>query len=439
MKIIDLFCLPFVSERAWIRAGSALLACAALTSACASDSASGTPPSDGSGVEREARAIDSLTSELEPVVSGNERLAWLLYRNDPSPAVNRFFSPFSIDAALSMTSLGAAGVTLEEMAAVLGIPADSASYHQAFGALLQDLGGEHRGRGYQLFIANRLFGQGTYPFATAFLADESAAYGAPLEKVDYVDDPEGARQTVNAWVSEQTREKLPALVPDGVFNGDTRLSLANAIYFQASFARKFDPELTKMGSFLTSSGAEKSVPLMSDAGTHRISQDELFSAVELDYADHELSLLVVMPNERGALAKLRSALDGERIANLVAGLHDTASVLALPRFEFKADLALPPILQALGMVSAFDEQSADFSKMTTPNAEGGEPLHLDTVLHQAFVHVDEQGTEAAAATVAVAATRAALATFRVDHPFVFVIRDKLTHSLLFLGEVGDPS
>jgi serpin B len=386
---------------------------------------------------REGRAITALTPELEAVVSANDHLAFSLYKQLAAPSSNLFFSPFSVDAALSMTSLGAGGETETEMRAVLGIPESTDDYHEAFGALLADLTGAHRGRGYQLYLANRLFGQEGMPFTASFMNVTSSFYHAPLQTVDYRVDPEGARKEVNGWVSDNTQGIIQELIPLGAFDTDTRLTLANAIYFQSSWASAFDVKNTQNAPFLLEDGTEKPVPLMHSSGLFRTASDELFSMLSLDYADEELSMLLVLPVQRGALAQAEPMLDEQRWRALSSSLTEQKVAVSLPRFEARSELSLKDALAALGMPSAFGS-GADFSGLLEPGI-GREPLHIEHVLHQSYVRVDEAGTTAAAASAVVVATRSASPEFRVDQPFVFAIQDKLTGALLFLGRIADPS
>jgi serpin B len=335
-----------------------------------------------------------------------------------------------------MTRLGARGETAQEMSAVLGIPADDSAYHAALGALLADLGGPHRGRGYQLYLANRLFGQQGSPFAADFLDAASTWYGAPLETVDYQVDAESARQHVNGWVSDNTQGEIEQLVPPGVFDENTRLTLVNAIYFKAGWASAFDPSKTREAPFLLDDGSEKSIPLMTAKGNFLVAEDDLFSLLSLDYSDGELAMLIVLPLERGGLARAEPELNAARLRALVSSLGEKKVVVSLPRFAVSSEISLVPALRELGMQAAFDPVAADFSGMLEPGA--GEPLYVKDVLHQGYVRVDEAGTTAAASTAVVVTARSIVPEFRADHPFVFAIRDKLTGALLFLGKLADP-
>lgn len=388
---------------------------------------------------REARVIHTPTPELALVVAANEQLAWAFYRQLALPEQNLFFSPFSLGAALGMTSLGARGETESELGAALGIPEGSEAYHPAFGAVIADLFGPHRGRGYQLHLANRLFGQQGTRFAAPFLGAVSGDYGAPLETVDYRADADAARSRVNAWVAGATQNEIEELVPLGVFNPNTRLALVNAIYFQASWATAFDPARSANAPFLLESGAEKSVPFMHLGARFRVAADELFSTLSLDYADDELCMTILLPRERGQLASAVAGLDAARFRALASARRDAQLLLSLPRFEIHATAAIVPALRALGVRAAFDPTRADFSAMLDETEAERELLYLEAVLHQAYVRVDEAGTTAAAASAAVLGTRSAQPEFRVDQPFVFAIEDKLTGALLFVGKVADPS
>jgi serpin B len=420
------------------RIGLALLS--GLLAACSS--APDTPntpsaePDPEPAAKRQERVVRAVTPELEPALAANDRLAWALYAKLREPGQNAFFSPFSVSAALTMTYAGARAETRDEMRALLGVSGDDASHHAAFGALFSDLAGD-RGRGYTLHLANRLFPQVSYPFDAGFLELLSSAYGAAPQAVDY-GDSEGARQTVNTWVSEQTAGKLPELVAPGVFDGTTRLCLVNAIYFQADWLTAFDPRKTEDAPFYLEEGGEKRVPMMRQGGRFRVGGDDTFAALELPYADDELAMLIVLPRAARGLASVESELDGERVQSLARSLSEKTVTLSVPRFELRSEPDLVPALKSSGMQAAFDPDRADFSGMLAPGQPQRESLYVKTLLHQGFLSVDEHGTTAAAASAVVVATRSATPEFRVDHPFVFVIRDKLTSATLFVGRIADP-
>jgi serpin B len=405
--------------------GLSLLACMGVT-ACNGD--------DDAETARDARVFTELTPEIEPAVRSTNQLATALYRTSATAGENLFFSPFSISVALGMTYAGAVGTTAEEMRAVLAIEASDDAYHHALGALNADLTGPHR-RGYQLLSANALFGEQSTSFSAPYLDVLSTSYEAPLQEVSFVSDPGGARDTVNQWVSDGTRAKITELIPPSLFTTDTRFALVNAVYFLATWAARFEAKNTSDQPFLLESGSEASVPTMTSRGKFRMAGGDDFTLLELDYADRELSLGLLLPNERGGLRAAEADLDSARIDALFDAATEQDCSVSLPRFAFSGELPLEERLIELGMRTAFSD-AADFSAMV----DTAEPLFLTDALHQADVRVDEAGTEAAAATAIVGATRSAPSCeMRADHPFAFVIRDRGTSTLLFMGRVADPT
>jgi len=387
---------------------------------------------------RVARQVQQLTLELEPVVRGNNEFAFALYQqiiDSPEESdQNLFISPFSISAALAMTYAGADGVTAQEMRDVLVIENEDSAFHSEFGAVIRDLSGEQAGRGYQLFSANRLFGGIDVPFYDDFLQINQQHYDAPLESVDYCDDPEGARATINDWVAVQTKDKIEELFPEGQFNCLTALTLVNAIYFKAGWAQRFDPNSTMDRPFQLLSGETVSVPTMSAEIDIRKTETDRLTLLDIAYQDEELSMIILLPHASDGLPALEASLQLDQIEQLIDTAIESESMIELPRFEIRSKPNVKQALIDMGMASAFDEGSADFSKMSEMRG-----LFVDDVVHQAFVGVDEEGTEAAAATGVEMTFRSAPLPIQVAHPFLFMIRDRLTHSILFVGRVLDPS
>ena len=383
--------------------------------------------------ERDARAITALTPELAPVVQGNNAFAIDLYHAAAAEPGNLFFSPFSVSAAFGMVYAGAADTTADEMRDVLDIGTDDASYHAQFGALIADLGGPHQGRGYQLLVANRLFGQAGFAFESPFLDVTGGAYGAPLQVVDFASG-DASRQTINQWVSDQTEARIPELLQAGDIDGSTVLVAANAIYFDADWATQFDASKTNPAPFTRGDGSQVNVQMMRQEGHFRHGWREGVAFAELPYLDDEVSMVVLVPDEADGLPALEAVLDGTYIDELLADAPESEVEVGLPRFELHARLPLASLLKGLGMVTAFDATAADFSGMSK-----AQQLYLQTAVHEAFVRVDEEGTEAAAATAAGVAATSYSPGVVADRPFVFAIRDRLTTSLLFVGRITDPA
>jgi len=387
-------------------------------------------PDDG---PYDPRVITERTAEIGAVVDGNNAFALDVYDQVRVEGENLFLSPFSISAALGMTYAGAGGETATEMHDVLHVGLADDAFHGNFGALIQDLGGEHEGRGYELSVANKLFGQEGTPWVADFLAVTSDDYAAPLEDMDFIGDPEGSRMAINAWVAEMTRDKIEELLKEGLITSDTRLVLTNAIYFEADWATQFDPDDTVDGTFTTEGGAEVTVPLMSLSGEFELGGDDEVSVIRLPYQDDEVSMIGILPHDLDGLADVEASLTPEVLDGWLAEMWEVETEVVLPSFEMRSEIDLGETLIDLGMPSAFDCSVADLSGISE------QPLCLAAVVHEAYVKVDEEGTEAAAATAVVAVPTSMPPSFVADHPFLFLIRDDLTGSILFMGRVADPS
>jgi len=415
-----------------LTSGAALLATAALVACGGSESGSEGEAEQQARVERQ---ITERTAELAPVVDGNNSFAWSLYDVLRAEPGNRFFSPFSLYAALSMTYGGARGETATQMHDVLFIGDDDAQHHTGLGALMRDLNGDKEGRAYQLRIANRIFGRQDVEIEPTFLELVATDYEAPLEQLDFAGDPEGSRGTINEWVAEQTEDKIDELLEPGTITSDTAVVLANAIYFFAFWAEQFDPADTRDAPFTLADGTQVTVPMMSAEVEARVamdySGDGAASVLELDYEDHEVSLVVLLPASYDGLDALEQTLVAGGYDDLLASAQPGEYQVDLPSFEFRDKFSAVTALQTLGAPAMFCDGPADFSGIA-PN------LCVSDVIHEAYVKVDEEGTEAAAATAVVMEDSASMG-FSVNHPFVFAIRDQLTGTILFLGRVADPS
>lgn len=374
---------------------------------------------------------------MPALLAGNNRFAVDLYgRLRSATSGNLFFSPYSISTALAMTLAGSAGDTQKQMAEVLHFTVPEPELHRLMAQLRQNLRADAK-RGYQLRIANRLWGHKGYEFLPGFLATTREYYAADLGIIDFVSNAEAGRQEINRWVETETEQKISDLIPPGAIDARTRLVLANAIYFKANWQDEFNERLTADTPFHIPGGEEVTVPMMHQTRSFGYQAANDLQVLEMPYVDGKLSMLVLLPKEIEGLPALEEKLTAENLRQWTTGLRRQRVIVYLPRFKMTSQFGLNDALQAMGMTLAFDDLKADFSRMSP-----GEGLYISAVVHKAFVDVNEEGTEAAAATGVIMAPRAAIVdeppTFRADHPFLLLIRDNQTGSILFIGRVANP-
>ncbi len=374
------------------------------------------------------------TADATVLASGNAtfagRMLDLLSKTQPTLAL----SPFSISDALAMTYAGSRGETASQMASALDLRLPADRLHPAFNSLNLRLAAINR-PGARLSIANALYGQQGMAFRSAFLGVLARYYGAGVRTVDFEHAEEAARKQINAWVSEQTQGKIPTLLAPGDVAETTRLVLVNAVYLHAKWQSPFLRSATSPAPFHAPEGTVN-VPTMHQTGTFGYRRHAGYSVLELPYVGGRLAFDVLLPDPGRLSALLRQLRDGGLIA-AVSGLQDQSVELSLPKLELRTRFELASALGALGMPIAFGDR-ADFSGIA------GRPgdLRISDVIHEAYIRVDEAGTEAAAATAVAIATAAAPGSrqlqFLVDRPFIFVLRDTTTNAVLFAGTVSRP-
>jgi serpin B len=388
------------------------------------------------------RETDPALSEgdLQAVVDGNTAFAADLYQQLREEEGNLFFSPHSISVALAMTYAGARGETADQMADTLHFTLSQDDLHAAFNAL--DLTLQHDEETdeetFTLNIANSLWAEETYDFRDEFLDLLAHNYGAGLRLVDFVNQYEAARKAINQWVEEKTEGKIKDLIPEGGVTDLTRLVLANAIYFNAKWAHTFPEDRTQDGSFTTADGSEVTTPMMSWDKPQFVpyAQGEGYQAIELPYRGGDASMVILVP-DADTLAEFEAELTGERLQRIIDSMETRGVALTMPKFEYDAATSLADTLAAMGMPAAMDPNRADFSGM-----DGTRNLYITDVFHKAYVAVDEEGTEAAAATAVVVGIESMPqidVELTIDRPFVYLIRDTETGAVLFLGRVVNPA
>jgi serpin B len=385
-----------------------------------------------------ANADQATPQDKAAVVRGSNQFALdLLGRLDKES--NLFFSPASIATALAMAYTGASGQTAEQLAKVLHFRLEAKRLHPAFSSLLWEMQSQSTTRGCRLNIANALWGHKDSRFLPGFLQQMRDNYGAALQQVDFA-EYEDARRIINAWVAQQTADKIKSLLHSGDISPQTRLVLTNAIYFKGDWLHVFKADDTHDQPFHVTPTKEVSVSMMHQTNEFRYFAEEAksFQLLEIPYKDSDVSMVVLLPARVDGLAQLEKQLDAESLAKWLQQMKSVKVVVTLPKFTMRCRLPLADRLQAMGMTEAFHEQEADFTGMT----EDKPRLFLSAVIHEAWVEVNEKGTEAAAATAVGAAGKAPRAEqpiiFRADHPFLFLIRDARSGSILFLGRMSNP-
>ena len=383
------------------------------------------------------------SSDSNTLVTGNNAFAFDLYHRLQNEPGNLFFSPYSISIALAMTYAGTVRDTESQMAQVMHFDLPQAQLHPAFNQIALELAqrataeGVDPSQAFTLHVVNATWGQKGYTFLSGYLDILAEDYGAGVRQLDFAANPENARNTINQWVSQETQNKINDILPAGSIDTLTRLVLSNAIYFKADWSNEFDKSLTKDDVFHLSAGGTTTVPMMSRTGLYNYMAGSGYQALEMPYAGEQLSMLIILPDE-GKFAQVASSLDSSGLAGIVDSLQSRNVNVTLPKFTFEYDLGLKSWLQQMGMVDAFDPTKADFSGM-----DGKKDLYISNVLHKAFVAVDEAGTEAAAATTVIVGVTSMPVeqpiAFKADRPFIFLIRDIPTGTILFLGNIMNPT
>jgi serpin B len=331
-----------------------------------------------------------------------------------------------------MTYTGARGETESQMAHALHFSLPQERLHAAFSGLLKDL---NNAKGYELAVANRLWGQKNYPFLKSFLDFIDAHYRGGFQEVDYIDNREESRRMINQWVEAQTKQKIKELLLKEDLKPATRLVLTNAIYFKGSWRAKFDSQKTVRAPFLLENGDTAQASFMTQSGLFRYYGNKDLELLELPYAGDRLSMIVLLPQKGVGLEKIESLLSADTLRSWRSEMTEMEVRVFLPRFRTETRFELNAPLTALGMPDPFDEELADFSGIM-----GKKDLYISKVIHKAFVDVNEEGTEAAAATAVVMDTKSLRMeiNFRADRPFVYAIVDGRSGSVLFLGRLMNP-
>ncbi len=416
-----------------IRPTALLALClASALPACGDDTA---PAQPGELVRssHERLAVSTDLTEARTLAVNDADFGLALMRT-AQPTGDFFCSPHSISVALAMTYAGAAGATADEMRTTMRFHQEPAVLHQAFNTLDQAL--SSRGEGamgvegtpFRLRISNSLFADRTFTFRATYLDLIAEHYGAGVTVLDFARDPDGSRVAINLWVAHQTEDRIPELLPMGSIDPSTVLVLTNAVYFNAAWDDAFAEASTRDGAFHLADGTTATVPLMRGEVGTTFASGTGWRAAEIPFEGADVSMLLIVPDD---LAAFEVGLDGARYAEIAAALHADDVMVTMPRFEMRTELSLRDALSDMGMAGAF--QSADLSAMTP---EMG--LFISDVVHEAWIRVNEKGAEAAAATAVIVGRVSVPDEVVADRPFLFVVRDRATGAVVFLGRVTDP-
>ncbi len=379
-------------------------------------------------------------SDQTVAVEGSNAFAVDLYAQLRAQPGNLFFSPESISTAFAMAYAGASGQTATEMQKVFHFTLPPQRLHPAMGALLAQMNAQHNG--YELRVADALWAQQDASFQASYLKLVQADYGAGFHQVNFKLSPDAVRATINQWVEQQTNNKIQNLIGPGVLTPATRLVLTNAIYFKGNWQDQFNKDATQKEEFHLSATQFVMAPLMHRTGSYSYYDGGAFQALELPYAGNEMSMVILLPKDTAGLPALEKSFTAAAASGWIQKLEPVDKViLTLPSFTMTQQFELSSVLSRMGMPQAFSN-AADFSGMT-----GKPDFTISAAIHKAYIDVNEQGTEAAAATsIVMRATAARMPfpepppiVFRADHPFLFLLLDTRSGSMLFLGRVADPT
>lgn len=422
------------------RAALALLALAGAGLALPVVSGCGSSSLDLAKVDVDRQPADAEPDHATTAALGTFAGALLAPLSGAADTGNVICSPLSVQAALAMTRNGAAGATAAEMDAALRFP-DLAELNQGLNTTLQLLTGRSgkksagdRTGEVILAIADQVFGQKSFSWHEPFLTALARFYGTGVAESDFTGDAEGCRKVINSWAEDQTHDKITDLVPQGAITAETRMVLANALYLKAPWLEPFDD--ARPGEFTKEDGKKVDAKLMHAGYSGRAASGKGWQAAEIPYLGGDLAMTVILPEKIGAA---RSQLSDGLISTVLSALQEGYQVsLTMPKFSFRTTAQLSETLSQLGMPTAFTDD-ADFSGLTDDQA-----LKIDKVLHQGWIAVDEQGTEAAAATAVVMKPTSAPAdpkrmTLVLDRPFWFVIHDRKLAVPFLVGQVADPA
>lgn len=375
----------------------------------------------------------------EELTDGNNKFAFKLFHEvQGNTTENLFYSPFSISNALALVYAGARNETALQISQVMNFQAGN-RFHSDYKQLLGKIRKGTEGK-IKLNIANGLWAQKDFKFLDLYIDLVKSNYNSELKNVDFVDaiEREKTRKEINTWVEQKTNDKIKDLISQVDLTSLTRLVLVNAIYFYGEWAKPFEKESTQPMQFSLVDGNQINVPFMDQRTSYNYYEDSSIQVLEISYKDNKASMLIFLPNTSNGITQFGKSFDYKYYMDIIGKLQPADVMLSLPKFQTNCKINLESMMSRMGMPLVFSPDSADFSGMT-----GKRDLFISEVIHQAFIDVDEQGTEAAAVTAEVMMTTSArpssdIKYFNADHPFVYLIKDNGTGSILFMGKIMNP-
>ena len=383
-------------------------------------------------------------SSVESVVDANNMFAFDIYKklaSENSEDDNLFLSPFSISSAFALTYEGAKGETADQIGSVFYFPENIDTLRNGY--LDVNTGINAGDPEYDLEVANALWAEETYQFLEDYINTAETYYSAETTNLDFINQPEESRVTINDWVAEKTNNKIEDLIPEGMIDSLTRLVITNAIYFKGTWVLQFDENMTAEADFTTPSGEIVTVDMMKrtdDDAIYGYAETDDLQVLEMPYENEtgkKLSMIVLLSKEND-LQEAEDALNEGEFEEIVGSIESQQVKVYFPKFKLETEYLLSDTLIDMGMPAAFTS-AADFSGM-----DGTTGLYISDVVHKAFIEVNEEGTEAAAATAVVFAKgmspeEETIPVFRADHPFIFMIQDDETGNILFIGRISNPA
>ncbi len=381
-------------------------------------------------------AGSTIDPKVKSLVKSNDEFAYDFYKQINDQEGNIVFSPLSISLATAMVYAGAEGNTETEIKKLLHIDQPEAQYHSAYLQVLLALNSSFRKSGNSLYVANSIWGQKDHPFQQPFLNVLENQYRAPMREVDYITAPGKATDAVNEWVREKTKNKIPSLMSPDMIDEGTRLVLANAIYLKGLWQSRFHTINTRSMLFHVTPDKSIKVPMMYQQEDFRYMEDKQVQVIDLPFRGGKLGMAIILPKEDIALSEVETLLTAKNVDGWLSKLSAEDVKVYLPRFKVKTTIPLIEELESMGMKDAFDGKKADFSAMDGPDSL----LFIAAAIHKAGIEVDEKGTTAYAATAYAGSFGMPREyIFNANRPFIFMIVERVTGTILFLGRLNNPA